>query len=147
MLTFLNTTTIGEFADSLRVLPSVDLEILIFGLGEGVLKQNYQKRSYLGKLEVFFCFHLFNLLYRFWKPYFLTYFYLALDSPSENNQITHSVVASFWLPSNDPLPGIGGGLPLNNGVFTLPYGLRGHGRIKPLSRRLIRKMTIHLQMS
>ncbi|VDM17460.1 unnamed protein product [Hydatigera taeniaeformis] len=47
---------------------------------------------------------------------------------------------------NDPLPGIGGGLPLNNGPFMLPYGLSGAGRLTPLPHRLIRKMSIHLQM-
>lgn len=83
-------------------------------------------------------------LYHEFDRFYLSFFYI--DSPNENLQITRSVVTSFWLPSNDPLPGIGGGLPLNNGSFTLPYGLRGAGRLHPLSHRLIRKMSIHLQM-
>uniref|UniRef100_A0A158R710 Mediator of RNA polymerase II transcription subunit 23 n=1 Tax=Taenia asiatica TaxID=60517 RepID=A0A158R710_TAEAS len=78
-----------------------------------------------------------------WLEFIIT---LNTYSPNENLQITRSVVTSFWLPSNDPLPGIGGGLPLNNGPFTLPYGLGGAGRLNPLSHRLIRKMSIHLQM-
>ncbi|KAL5106209.1 Mediator of RNA polymerase II transcription subunit 23 [Taenia crassiceps] len=78
-----------------------------------------------------------------WLEFIIT---LNTYSPNENLQITRSVVTSFWLPSNDPLPGIGGGLPLNNGPFTLPYGLSGAGRLNPLSHRLIRKMSIHLQM-
>ncbi|KAM3183971.1 hypothetical protein ACTXT7_009296 [Hymenolepis weldensis] len=68
------------------------------------------------------------------------------DSPTENFSITRSVVASLWLPNNAPLPGIGGGLPLDNGPFTLPYGLTGAGRRIPLSNRLIQKMSIHLQL-
>lgn len=68
------------------------------------------------------------------------------DSPTENFSITRSVVASLWLPNNVPLPGIGGGLPLDNGPFTLPYGLTGAGRRIPLSNRLIQKMSIHLQL-
>ncbi|CUT99567.1 Mediator of RNA polymerase II transcription [Echinococcus multilocularis] len=78
-----------------------------------------------------------------WLEFIIT---LNTYSPNENLQITRSVVTSFWLPSNDPLPGIGGGLPLNNGTFTLPYGLSGAGRLNPLSHRLIQKMSIHLQM-
>uniref|UniRef100_A0A5K3FUZ1 Mediator of RNA polymerase II transcription subunit 23 n=2 Tax=Mesocestoides corti TaxID=53468 RepID=A0A5K3FUZ1_MESCO len=79
-----------------------------------------------------------------WLEFIVT---LNTYSPNENSQkITRSVVNAFWLPNNEHVPGIGGGLPLNNGTFTLPYGLSGAGRLKPLSHRLIRKMSVHLQM-
>ncbi|VDN96143.1 unnamed protein product [Rodentolepis nana] len=78
-----------------------------------------------------------------WSEFIIT---LNTYSPVENYPITRSVVASFWLPSNVPVPGIGGGLPLDNGPFTLPYGLTGAGRRKPLSNRFIQKMSIHLQL-
>ncbi|KAM7539029.1 hypothetical protein Aperf_G00000047337 [Anoplocephala perfoliata] len=78
-----------------------------------------------------------------WLEFIVT---LNTYSPAENLPITRSVVAAFWLPSNEPLPGIGGGLPLDNGPFTLPYGLSGAGRLVPLSNRVIQKMTIHLQL-
>ncbi|VDL60473.1 unnamed protein product [Hymenolepis diminuta] len=78
-----------------------------------------------------------------WLEFIIT---LNAYSPTENFSITRSVVASLWLPNNIPLPGIGGGLPLDNGPFTLPYGLTGAGRRIPLSNRLIQKMSIHLQL-
>ncbi|VEL38835.1 unnamed protein product [Protopolystoma xenopodis] len=51
-----------------------------------------------------------------------------------------STTAAVASPASCLWPGL-----LSNGIFRLPYGLAGHGRLKPLSNHLIRMMSVHLR--